>query len=134
MTVCSHSTKGADCTSLGEVIDPFGIYPFLSGVQGVPTLSLHCCQGDGVPYLSFSPPQGVEVESLSCSLVIMPAIILTFPFFLFFLFFFFSLFAISWSAICCGHAAYLMILGPAICSITQYCLLWLHIGNHSHVP
>ena len=52
-------------------------------------------------------PPGDKVESLSCSCVITPATILTFPFFLsFFLFFFFSLIAASWSTFRCGHAAY----------------------------
>ena len=52
-------------------------------------------------------PPGNKVESLSCSRVITPATILTFPFFLsFFLFFFFSLIAASWSILRCGHAAY----------------------------
>ena len=57
-----------------------------------------------MPPSSFS---GDRVESLSCSLVMIPATILTFPLFLlFFLFFLFSLAAVSWSTARQGQAAY----------------------------
>ena len=63
--------------------------------------------GEDTPILLSSPSCG-KVESLSCSLVITPATILTFPFFLLFrLFFFFSLIDILWSATLWGQSPYL---------------------------
>ena len=56
-----------------------------------------CGEGVSTPPSSFS---GDRVESLSCSLVMMPATILTFPLFLvFFLFFLISLATVSWSSV-----------------------------------